>query len=91
MADNELATCKEARLLALSQTQEAYRNKFWEAYVKDDLRLLQELCSKFEQYTVSIFLRIPFDSIEFFEREIKQVVHLSIRKGLGVVHPSSKM
>ena len=35
--------------------------------MKDDPRLLQELCSEFEQYTVETFLWIPFDSMEYFE------------------------
>ena len=82
MADNEVAALKEARLLALSQKQEAYLKKFWGAYVKDDPRLLQELCSEFEQYTVETIPWIPFDSTEYFEREIKQDAHLSILKGL---------
>ena len=82
MADNEVAALKEARQLALSQKQEADLKKFWGAYVKDDPRLLQELCSEFEQYTVETFIWIPFDSMEYFKREIEQDAHLSILKGL---------
>ena len=50
--------------------------------MKDDPRLLQELCSEFEQYTVETFLWIPFDSMEHFEWEIKQDAYLSILNGL---------
>ena len=49
MADEGLAACKKARMLALSQKQEADMKDFWGAYVKDGPRLLQELCSEFEQ------------------------------------------
>ena len=82
MAECKLSACSEARTLALSRKQPADLRNFWGAYVKDDPRLLQELCIEFEQYAVETILWIPFDSMEYFEREIKQDAHLSILKGL---------
>ena len=57
--------------------------EFWSKYVKEDRRLVLDLCQEFEQYTVEIFLFVPRDYDAYFEREVESDAYVSRLKGFN--------
>ena len=82
-ASEEIKAATEERRLALARRQAAQMEDFWSMYVKDDRRLVLDLCQEFEQYTVEMFLFVPLDYVEYFEREVESDAYVSSLKGFN--------